>query len=281
MQYAKKVAILLTILPLVLFTACRQETEIRTDDDMAATEQQPDLESFRSDVQAELQRVDQELSQLEQDLAQATEETAADIRDRANDLREERMEIERDLQELSATAETGWEDNRRNLQQRVDELAVDVSRARLDAASTIEEFRNLAQSELNEIDRKMSQLESQHQMATRELPATDADRDVVDGTAPGTGTGVPSDPGITGDPGIATRDVDGGLTNELDNLREERQQISAELDELTTVTEDDFDGRKDQLADAIADLNSDVRTTMLRMNEEYDFAQTDESPTRY
>ena len=290
MHYAKKLVVLLTILPLILVVACRQETEIRTGEQETAAVDQPNLESFRADVQSELQGVDEELTQLDQELAQATEEEMDDLRNQADELRQQRMEIEQDLQQLRA--EMGWEDTRRNLQRRVDELAVDVSRARLDAASTLEEFRNLAQNELNQIDRKMSELEERHQMTSAGRPAT--------GTQPGYDPGA--DDGVTddgvadqdrgmADDDIATPDRDvsdgigitsdgltGGTDTEIDNLRQERQELSHELDQLATTTEDEFVDLKDELADAIADLNADVRMAVLRVEEEYDFARTEPQP---
>lgn len=279
----KRISTLLLVIPMLALTAC-QERE-RTDvDGFAADTTMQQLEGFRSDLRAELQQIDQDLSQLEQELAQATDTASMNMETSIADLRRERQEIEQDLMELGQDAERDWVSMRGDLQGRVDELAVDVGRARMKAAATVEEFQSIAQQKLNEIDNKMSGFLAMDGtttgMRTPETGMTDRttpqapERDMTDERL-GEGADIAQDqPLPDADGRLGTGETATGVDAEVQEWQEERQQLAQDVQQLNASAEDSFEERKDELADAIADLNAEVRQAVSRMDERSDFVHT-------
>ena len=218
------------------------------------------------------------IHEVEQSLAQAGDTAAAELDIDLADLREERRQIDQRLQELSQETTDQWHDTRSDLRRTVDALAVDVSRARMKAADTVEEFRSIAQEELSEIETHMTRYESENTtMASndgmvqdgtdmdagpndmaQDEPMPNAEDQRVDPMAPGIGDGLSSQ------------------NNDVMQWQEEHQELAQDLEALdANAAEDEFVERKDELADAIADLNAEVRQAVSRMVDGADFVQAD------
>ena len=264
------------ILPVAMLVGCQtNDTDISMEDGMSADSIQQQISAFQSDLQTELQQIDNELSEVEQNLTQAGDTADADMDVDISELRQERQEIEQNLQSLTQETTDAWHDTRSDIRRRVDALAVDVSRARMKAADTIEEFKSVAQEELTEIESNISRYESQsgqQDMATndgmngdgmsedmaQDEPMPNAEDQRVDPMSPGLGDGP-----VMGD-------------NDAMEWQEEHQELAQNVEELDTAAQDEeFVDQKDELADAIADLNAEVRQAVTRVTEGSDFVQAE------
>lgn len=264
-----RISISALILPLAFLVGCQtNDTDISLEDGLSADSIQQQISAFQTDLQSELQQIDNELSEVEQNLTQTGETVADEMDVDVSELRQERQEIQQNLQALTQETTDAWHDTRSDIRRRVDALAVDVSRARMKAADTIEEFKSVAQEELSEIESNISRYETQsgrHDMATRDgmsedmaqdEPMPNAEDQRVDPMSPGLGDGP-----VMGD-------------NETMEWQEEHQELAQNIQELDTAVEgDEFMDQKDELADAIADLNAEVRQAVTRVTEGSDFVQ--------
>ncbi|HEX7069774.1 MAG TPA: hypothetical protein VF190_03165 [Rhodothermales bacterium] len=274
MNKSYKIALFTLILPMLALTAC-QRTDTDVSIDSAASDSiRQQISAFLSELQSELQQIDSELNEVEQGLAQTGDSLASDLDVNISELRQERQEIETNLQQLSQDATEEWQDTRSDLRRRVDALAVDVSRARMMAAESVDEFKSIAQEELSEIETSINRIESESDMAmngttdsdgmsddmAQDEPLPNAEDQRVDPTAPG----------------IGDAPMTGGVAEDATQLHEEHQELAQNVEELTASTSDDqFEDRKEELADAIADLNAEVRQAVMRMTEGSDFVQAE------
>jgi hypothetical protein len=278
MNKVYRIALFALILPLTALTACQQtDTDVSIEGADADSIRQQ-ISAFQGELQTELQEIDNELNEVEQGLTQAGDTLASEMDIDLSELRQERQEIDQNLQQLSQEATEEWHDTRNDIRRRVDALAVDVSRARMKAASSVEEFKSIAQEELSEIETSISRIESESDVAmngsddglndgmsedmAQDEPMPNAEDQRVDPTAPGIG-----DAPLTGGTGVS---------NDATEWHEEHQELAQDVEELNaSADEDEFEDQKDDLADAIADLNAEVRQAVTRMHEGSDFVQAE------
>ena len=265
------------IMPVLVLAACQQPDRDMASDEVMSDSISQQISSFQSELQSELRQIDNELTEVQQRLSAAGDTLADEMDIDLAELQQERQEIDRNLQEMSQETTDAWQDTRNDIRRRVDALAVDVSRARMKAADSVEEFKSIAQEELSEIETNMTRYESESMASNEGMtpgspdmdagpddmaqdePMPNAEDQRVDPMAPGIGDGrVMTD------------------NNEVTQWQEERQELAQDIESLDASTADDeFMDRKDELADAIADLNAEVRQAVSRAMEGSDFVQAD------
>lgn len=215
-------AVCLPIL-ILAFAACSDREDDGYDDDEATQTQasmQEDMEAFESDVEASLNETGQELEEIGQRIENAGDELGAEIESDFDDLRQRREDLETDFDSLKAVEGEEGRDAREELRSRVQQYEHDLRVARLKAIESKEEFVGVAKQEVEEVDKHIRQLEQR----VSQMDSTQA-MDHED---------------------------------ELANIRDERQDLDKNFDDLMATSRDDLQDARAAMAEDVAALRSEV-----------------------
>ncbi len=267
----KRLLTYLLIVPILALTAC----EPAADDDLAMSDtdtlatQQADRYA-QAELQSWLDDVDRNMEQLQARMQEVQNEDVD-----MEDLRQRRDEIRNDLQGNDTDTGAWTAMTSGDLQSRLRDLDADVEEARLKTIEQRDEFIAEVRTRLNEIDSDLEALNRRAGTTGTTTPGTTGDPGVTDGTAPGI-AGQP-DPDATADGTTGQRqDAYDGRTSpgttgtyaanvDVEELRDERDDVAEELNEVEANAETDFESSRDSLAESVAELRARVQEANLEL----------------
>lgn len=219
----KRTVLFILIVPLLFGTACRdsQEQQAKQQAAEAQANLKEELQSFRTEMQADLSTINRTLDTLETHIQAADADAQAEMHKTLTALQARHDKLLQDVQHIGNTSYAEYRRQHEHLEQRLLKLEAELEATRLHSIEARDAFQQAVHDRLNDVESAIETLDQQVQQ--------------VDAS------------------------TQGEYSETIAALRQQHQTLTQRYEEVQSASEEEFRELRQALADDVAQLGTDVR----------------------